>query len=65
MSGELTLELKAQIDAMDQTTMARLWRYAPVGDPLFQGVAGDYFMKRFKSLGFFTPEISKEIDEGR
>jgi hypothetical protein len=63
--GELTSELKARIDAMSQTEMARLWRFSPIGDPLFQGDTGAYFEARFKSLGFFTPAISKRIDGER
>ncbi len=51
-----------KINKMTQTEMARLWRFALIGhkyhaDPvLFRA-----FEKRFKSLGGFTVEISKEI----
>ena len=55
------IELKAKIDSMSRLDMARRWRFAPVGDPMFQGEVGDYFEKRFKELGGFTPEISKKI----
>jgi len=34
---------KAKIDAMSYESMLRLNRYAPVGEPLFQGVTGTYF----------------------
>lgn len=58
---QLTPELKEQIDNMSRIEMARRWRFAPVGDPLFQGEVGAYFEARFKKLGWFSPEISKEI----
>ncbi len=63
IQDELGKELKARIDALTQEEMARKWRYAPVGDPMFQGTAGRYFERRFKELGGFTPEISKGIDK--
>ncbi len=53
--------IKARIDAMSREAMARAWRFAPVGDPLFQGETGDYFAARFKELGGMSPEISKRI----
>jgi len=36
---------KERIDGMDYESMLRLWRNAPVGEPLFQGETGDYFSK--------------------
>lgn len=51
-----------KINKMTQVEMARLWRFAPVGhkyytdEKLFR-----VFEKRFKQLGGFTVEISKEI----
>ncbi len=54
-------EMKARIDRMSQEQMAAKWRFAPIGDPMFQGEVGDYFTERFKSLGGFTPEISKRV----
>jgi hypothetical protein len=53
--------MKREIDKMSRFEMARKWRFAPVGDPMFQGEVGDYFDKRFKELGGFSPEISKKI----
>jgi hypothetical protein len=41
--------------------MARLWRFSELGNPLFQGEVGDYFVKRFNELGGFSPELSKLI----
>lgn len=41
--SNLTEELKRQIDAMDYENMMRDWRFAPVGDPMFQGDSGKYY----------------------
>jgi hypothetical protein len=57
----MTPEMKQRIDAMTREEMARLWRFAPLGDPMFQDDTGDYFRKRFKELGGFSPAISKAI----
>ncbi len=62
-NNKVTEKLKTRIDALTQEEMARKWRYAPIGDPMFQGEAGQYFERRFKKLGGFTPEISKRIDK--
>lgn len=57
--------LRKQIDALPRIEMARLWRFAPSGDPLLQGEAGDYFKQRFfGDLGGFSPAISKAIGWG-
>lgn len=36
---------KKQIDGMSYIQMLRHWRFAPVGEPLFQGEAGAYYAK--------------------
>jgi len=54
-------KLKEKIDAMSQEELCHKWRFAPAGDPMFQGEAGDYFKKRLGELGGMTPEISKKI----
>ena len=59
--GELTDELKARIDRLSHFEMARAHRFDPIGSPIHQGAAGEYFQKRFKSLGGMTPAISKSI----
>ena len=41
----MTVDQKDRIDVMDYRSMLRLWRFAPDGDPLFQGDAGKYFAK--------------------
>lgn len=38
-------ELKAQIDTMSYEDLLRLWRFAPAGNPLFQGEVGQYYSK--------------------
>jgi zona occludens toxin (predicted ATPase) len=57
----MTDEMKQRIDAMTREEMARQWRFAPMGDPMFQGETGDYFGQRFRELGGFSPAISKDI----
>ena len=36
---------KERIDRMSYEEMLRIWRFAPFGNPMFQGKAGDYFTK--------------------
>ena len=57
----MTPEQKAYIDSLSQEDLCSKWRFAPAGDPLFQGDTGDYFSKRLKEKGGFTPEISKRL----
>ena len=52
---------KDEIDAMPQSEMCSLWRFARVGHPLFQGDTGDYFAKVMKEKGGMTPKISKDL----
>lgn len=61
MSDAMTNDMKDRIDSLTREEMARKWRFAPIGDPMFQGDAGKYFGKRFDELGGFSPEISKKI----
>lgn len=39
----MTLEEKAWIDNSTYEELLRRWRYAPVGDPIFQSEVGQYF----------------------
>lgn len=57
----MTDEQKAQIDAMTQYQLCRLWRFAETGHPLLQGETGDYFKEALARAGNFTPEISKRL----
>lgn len=47
---DLTEERKKHIDSLDYEGLLRSWRFAPVGDPWFQGETGDYWKKRMKDL---------------
>ena len=42
---DLTEDLKNQIDGMNYEAMMSKWRFAPIGDPLFQGESGTHFSK--------------------
>lgn len=52
-----------KINSMSHIEMARLWRFAPSGHKYFDSSLPyfEIFKERFKSLGGFTPAISKEI----
>ncbi len=56
-------DAKRRIDSMGAMEMARLRRFAPIGHPYFDTHLPlyEHFEKRFKSLGGFTPTISKAI----
>lgn len=60
----MTPEQKARIDGMDRYELCRMWRFAKIGEPLLQEEAGAYFAARLKSLGGFSPEISKDLGWG-
>jgi len=47
---DLTPENKAHIDAMSQRDLLERWRFAPVGDPWFQGATGKYWGERMSEL---------------
>ena len=38
-------QTKKRIDEMNYEAMLSRWRFAPSGDPMFQGAVGDYFAK--------------------
>ena len=46
----LTPENKAHIDAMSYDGLLGKWRFAPPGDPWFQGETGKYWGNRMKEL---------------
>ena len=71
-SSEFTKEeikrLENEIENMSQMDMARRWRFAKSGDPIFRSdlPLAEKFKKRFfDEFGGFTPEISKAIDGNR
>lgn len=47
---DLTPELKARIDAMSYEQLLSQWRFAPIGDPWFQGETAAYHEKRMREL---------------
>ena len=60
----MTLEEEIEIiNNMSREEMCSLWRFAPVGHKYFQRGNGltEAFDKRFKDLGGFSSEISKNI----
>lgn len=61
----MTEDEKASIDAMSYEGLLHRLRYAPAGDPLFQGDTGTYTMNRIKELRDADPsgavEASKRI----
>ena len=46
----LTPQNKAHIAGLSYEGLLRKWRFAPVGDPWFQGETGDYWSKRMAEL---------------
>jgi len=53
---KLTDELKMYIDAMSYEQLLYKWRFAPVGDPIFQDESGEYFSQRIRHLRSLDPE---------
>lgn len=47
---KLTPENKQYIDSLDYEQLLRRWRFAPSGDPWFQGETGKYWSERMKEL---------------
>ena len=47
---ELTEANKAHIDSLGYTTLLKRWRFAPPGDPWFQGATGTYWGERMNEL---------------
>lgn len=60
----LTEENKKKIDSMSYTALLGHWRFAPVGDPWFQGETGEYWKQRMSELrsqGADHVSASKEL----
>lgn len=47
---KLTSELKSKIDSLDYESLLYKLRFAPMGDPMFQGEVGEYYIKRMSEL---------------
>lgn len=54
---KLTPDLKKRIDEMPYQAMLAKWRFAPVGDPMFQGESGDYFAKVLSKKRDADPDL--------
>lgn len=53
---DLTEEHKAKIDGMSYEALLRHWRFAPPGDPWFQGETGEYWGNRMAQLRRDDPD---------
>lgn len=53
--------VKDRIDAMSHDELASAWRFAPIGDPMFQPPYGDYAKARLQDLGGITVGQSKAM----
>ena len=47
---KLTKHNKRYIDSLDYEQLLSRWRFAPIGDPWFQGETGDYWGERMNEL---------------
>lgn len=47
---QLTDKNKQYIDSLSYQGLLSYWRFAPVGDPWFQGETGEYWGKRMAEL---------------
>lgn len=47
---DLTPEKKAYIDSLSHYDLLRRIRFSKVGDPMFQGETGKYWMKRYAEM---------------
>ncbi len=54
----MTAEQKKWIDEASYVTLLERWRFASLGDPMFQGVLGEYYAK------VMFEKRSKEPDGG-
>ena len=47
---KLTVENKKYIDSLSYEELLRHWRFAPIGDPWFEGETGKYWAERMQKL---------------
>ena len=60
----MTADQKSFIDSANYETLLRKWRFAAIGDPMFQGETGDYFssaMAKRRDAGADTVAASKLV----
>ena len=60
----LTDKRKAEIDAMSYEQMLRKWRFAPLGDPAFQGERGAYFSETMHAKKKFVDHVQASKNVG-
>ncbi|MCI4438027.1 MAG: hypothetical protein JHC33_14570 [Ignisphaera sp.] len=60
---DLTPELKQKIDNMNIYDLLSKWRFALVGDPIFQGESGEYWSKRMHELREQDPELYTKVSK--
>jgi hypothetical protein len=53
---DLTPKNKTYIDSLPYNALLSRWRFAPVGDSMFQGETGDYWGKRLAELRDKDPD---------
>ncbi len=57
MTAPATLQQHKQwIDAQDYGGLLRRWRFAPAGDLIFQGEAGEYYANAMREKRALTPD---------
>jgi hypothetical protein len=65
----MTEEQKAWIDSASHEQLLSKWRFAPLGDPMFQGESGDYYAEALAKKRTEDPErhvrASKSIGWGK
>jgi len=42
----LTKDVKQYIDSMNYERLLSVWRFSPVGTPMFEGESGDYYKQQ-------------------
>jgi hypothetical protein len=52
---KLTPEVKTEIDERSYESLLRLWRFAPSGEPMFEGESGEYYKDRLAKLRSENP----------
>jgi len=57
-------EIKAIIDNMSYQELLSKWRFAPSGDPMFQGETGEYYRHVMTVKEMNKTQVSKNIGWG-
>ena len=58
---DLTPDNRAHIAALTLEELLRRWRFAPVGDPWFQGETGSYWARRMTALRAASGEDAAHV----